>query len=90
MAEPDAEEITLREQLGQDPTNLQIYYDLAEHLCSKNRNSEAIPVLLDLITIDRNWEDKKGYNRLLEVFKEVGTASDEVKAARKRLASIMF
>ena len=90
LAEPDERELALKEKMGQDPTNLNLYYDLAEHLCEKNRSVEAIPVLLDLIAIDRNWENKKGYNKLLEVFKEVGTASEEVKVARKKLASIMF
>ena len=90
LAQPDELELALKEKMGQDPTNLKLYYDLAEHLCAKNRSVEAIPVLLDLIAIDRNWENKKGYNKLLEVFKEVGTASEEVKVARKKLASIMF
>ena len=72
LAQPDEAEGLLRQQLEADPENLSNYYELAELLIEKNRAEEAITILLDMICIDRNWEDKKANNRLLEVFKKLG------------------
>ena len=41
---------------------------MAELLCEKNRFEDAIPVLLDIIAIDRNWKEKSAYNKLIDVF----------------------
>ena len=59
-------------------------------MVEKNRAEEAIPLLLDILTIDRNWEEKKAHNMLMEVFKKLGSANDAVKQGRKRFANIMF
>ena len=63
---------------------------MAELLIKKNRHEEAIPVLLDIITIDRNWNEKAAYNKLMEVFAKLGSANDAVKKGRSKLANIMF
>ena len=55
LAQPDDEESSLRKELSADETNLETYFKLANHLISKNRSEEAIPLLLDIITIERNW-----------------------------------
>ena len=59
-------------------------------MIEKNRAEEAIPLLLDILSIDRNWEEKKANNTLLEVFKKLGQTNEAVKKGRKRLANIMF
>lgn len=41
-------------------------------MLEKNRGEEAIPLLLDILSIDRNWQEKKAHNKLLEVFKKLG------------------
>lgn len=90
LAQPDEAEQTLREQLEQEPSNLDTYYALAELLCDKNRAEEAIPLLLDILMIDRNWQEKKAHNKLMEVFKKLGQTNEAVKKGRKKLANIMF
>ena len=55
LAQPDEAESSLRQKLEQNPENLDTYYELAELLCEKNRAEEAIPLLLDILMIDRNW-----------------------------------
>ena len=52
---------------------------MAELLCEKNRFEDAIPVLLDIIAIDRNWKDKRAYNKLIDVFAKLGSTSEAVK-----------
>ena len=50
----------------------------------------ALPLLLDILKIDRNWEEKKAMEKLMEVFKKLGSTNDAVKQGRKKLANIMF
>lgn len=76
--------------MEQDPANLNTYFELAELMIEKNRGEEAIPLLLDIIAIERNWEEKKAHNLLIEVFKKLGQTNEEVKKGRKRLGNIMF
>ena len=90
LAQPDEEEGQLKAAIEADPKNLENYYELSELLIEKNRGEEAIPVLLDIIAIDRNWQDKKANDRLMEVFKKLGQTNEAVKKGRKRLANIMF
>ena len=90
LAKPDDVEAGLASKIEQDPANLDTYYELAEHLISKNRGEEAIPLLLDILAIDRNWEQKKAHNKLMEVFKKLGQTNEAVKKGRKKLANIMF
>jgi thioredoxin-like negative regulator of GroEL len=58
--------------LAADSSNLDAYFELAELLIEKNRGEEAITPLLDILSIDRNWGDKKAHNTLMEVFKKLG------------------
>jgi thioredoxin-like negative regulator of GroEL len=59
-------------------------------LVEKNRAEEAINLLLDIIAINRNWEEKKANTLLMEVFSKVGAKSEAVKQGRKKLAKILF
>lgn len=61
-----------------------------QHLISKERLTEVIPVLLNIIACDRNYGDKKAHKQLMDVFAKLGSTSEEVKKGRKKLASIMF
>ena len=80
----------LRQKLEQAPDNLDTYFELAQLLVEKNRAEEAIPLLLDILAIDRNWQEKKAHNTLMEVFKKLGQTNEAVKKGRKKLANIMF
>lgn len=90
LAKPDDDELALRDLIASDPTKLQSQFDLAELLVSKNRHEDSIDVLLDIIVIDRNWNEKKAYTLLMDVFSKLGAANEKVKASRKKLANIMF
>ena len=90
LAKPDNAQIELQKKVEAEPENLGNYFALALLLISKNRNEEAIPYLLDIITIERNWSEKKAYNKLMEVFAKLGSTNDAVKKGRSKLANIMF
>ena len=55
LAQPDDVEADLRKKVQEDPENLDNYFALAELLIEKNRSEESIPLLLDIVTIERNW-----------------------------------
>ncbi len=90
LAKPDEAEDAIRQKLAADPSDLSVYFELAELLIEKNRAEEAISPLLDILSIDRNWGEKKAHNTLMETFKKLGQTNEAVKQGRKRLANIMF
>ena len=93
LAQPDDSEMAARSQIEKDPKNLNGYNDLANILIQKNRLEEAIQVILDMLTIERNWTkegEKKPQERLIEVFAKLGQTTETVKKAKKRLAKILF
>jgi len=62
LAKPDEAEMNARQAIEKEPSNLDNYNTLATILIEKNRHEEAIPVLLDILTIDRNWK-KEGVKK---------------------------
>ena len=90
LAQPDDVEVDLRKKVQEDPENLDNYFALAELLIEKNRSEESIPLLLDIVAIERNWQDKKAYNKLMDVFAKLGSSNEAVKKGRSKLANIMF
>lgn len=57
--------------------------ELARHLKEKNRSEDCIPVLLNILAVDRNYEEKRAYQMLMDIFAELGSASDAVKKGRR-------
>ena len=68
----DEAEQSLRQRLDENPETLDLYFELAELLIEKNRAEESIVLLLDILSIERNWSEKKAHNKLMEVFKKLG------------------
>ena len=58
LAKPDQEEIDLWKRIEESPENLERRFELATLLFEKKRFEDSIPVLLDILAIDRNWKDK--------------------------------
>ena len=77
-------------RVDSDPRDLSIQLELAKHLQSKNRKEDCIPVLLNIIAVDRNYDNSNAYQMLMDIFAELGTANEAVKSGRRKLASIMF
>ena len=62
--------------------NLKIWGDLQScgGAVRHRQNEEAIAMLLDIITIDRSWNDDAARIKLLEIFDALGAAAPEVMA----------
>ena len=70
--------------------NLEDLFDLATHLHGKNRMEEAIELLLEIIAIDRNWNQRAAQTKLTDVFKQLGATTEIVKEGRKKLSKLLF
>lgn len=94
MAAPDEEEVELRAKMQADPKELSVYMDLVQHLLLKNRPEECIPVLLNILAIDRNFKipnsDVTAHTTLMGLFKALGVTNEEVKKGKKALGKILL
>lgn len=86
----DLELKALKEKLDTNPENIQLVFDIATHCYNTENYEECIDFLLDVIAIDRNWNDRAAHKQLLEVFNKLGTNNEIVKEARKKLTKVLF
>ena len=92
---PDEREHELRDRIEADEKanqmpNLQDLFDLALHLEAKNRMEEAIDLLLEIIAIDRNWNERAAQTKVTDIFKQLGATTEIVKQGRKKLSKLLF
>lgn len=62
----------------------------AQSLVSVKRYEDALEEALTLLKKDRNFQDQAAKKLLLEIFELLGPQNDLVKAARRRMASILL
>ena len=72
------------------PEDPEAIFNLAVARFGMGQNEEAIAMLLDIITIDRSWNDDAARIKLLEIFDALGAAAPEVMAGRRKLSSLLF
>lgn len=63
-------------------------YAISKDLVEQDRTSQAIPLLLDILSVDMGWEEKKAYLKLMEIFEKLGDANEAVIDGKSRLAKI--
>ena len=59
-------------------------------LIANERYEDAINNLLEIIKIDRNWNEKKAHQLLLRLFSMLGSESQIAVQGRKKLAKLLF
>ena len=80
----------LREQVAAEPKNPEHRFDLAMSLFASGQHSNAIDEFLELIVINRNWNEEAGRVQLLKVFDTLGPTHELTISGRKRLSAILF
>lgn len=80
----------LVKQLESDPKNHQARFDLALAYHAKGQRAEAIDHLLQIISVDRNWNEDAARKQLLTFFEAYGSKDENTLAGRRRLSSILF
>lgn len=87
---PGPELQALQDKHASNPNDQEAAFNYAEGLIGAGRMEEAMAVLLDMITRDREWNENAARQKLLTVFEALGGAHPEVKKARRRLSSLLF
>ena len=77
-------------QIEADPSDLESRFKLAQLQWEKKKVEQAIESCMQLLKIDRNWNDKAAYQLIIEIFNKVGASNEVVVKARKNLAKILF
>jgi putative thioredoxin len=86
----NAETDPLRARIEADPSDLQARYDLALALDGANDREGAIDQLLEIIRIEREWNDNAARTHLLTIFEAMGPTDPRTAEARRRLSTILF
>ena len=82
--------LPLRQKLDADPNNPEARFDLAMGLFAAGQHETAVDEFLELIRINRSWNEEAGRVQLLKVFDTLGPTHELTVAGRKRLSSILF
>ncbi|MGQ0457345.1 MAG: thioredoxin [Hyphomicrobium sp.] len=80
----------LRARLASDARDHQARYDLAVALAAGGDKAEALDLLLELMRLDRKWNDEAARKQLLELFESWGPKEPLVADGRRRLSSLLF
>jgi len=80
----------LKAKAAADPKDFQSRLDLAMAYWAANQKQEAIDELLDMIKLDRNWNEAAARQQLLKFFEALGFTDPLAVAGRKRLSNILF
>ncbi|HET6388965.1 thioredoxin [Hyphomicrobium sp.] len=84
----DLSELTAR--VSENPADHQARLDLAVALAARGDRDEALALLLDLVRMDRSWNDEAARKQLLQFFDAWGPKDPLVAEGRRKLASILF
>ncbi len=84
----DLSDLTAR--VSQNPADHQARLDLAVALAARGDREEALALLLDLVRMDRTWNDEAARKQLLQFFDAWGPKDPLVAEGRRKLASILF
>lgn len=82
--------VILEKAMAADPANLNAKYDYAEACFAKGLKEKAADSLIDIIRLNRAWEDEKAKQLLLKYFEAWGFADPASVAGRRKLSSVLF
>lgn len=93
LAEKGADTTELEElqrRLAENPRDFQARLDLAVALGAQDDRQDALELLLDLVRMDRKWNDEAARKQLLQFFDAWGPKEPLVAEGRRKLSSILF
>lgn len=80
----------LADKLAKNPKDHQTRYDLAIGLNSAGQRENAADHLLEIIKVDRKWQDDGAKNQLIKFFEAWGPMDEVTLASRRKLSSFLF
>ncbi len=76
--------------LAANPADHQARYDLATALNAMDRREEAADALLEIIRVQRGWNEEAARLQLLKFFEAWGFEDPATMAARRKLSALLF
>lgn len=80
----------LQDRVAASPDDLQARYDLAMACVAEDRRQDAAEALLDILRIDRTWNNEQARLQLLKLFEAFGHADPVTLYARRQLSALLF
>jgi putative thioredoxin len=81
---------SLQARLETDPADHQARYDLATAYNAMDRREHAAEALLEILRVDRNWNEGAARLQLLKLFEAWGMDDPTTMAARRKLSALLF
>ena len=78
------------QRLAKDDNDHEARFEIAKALAARGAWDEAADHLLQIIAQDRTWNDEAARKQLITIFEAAGAGSDDTRAGRRRLSSILF
>lgn len=80
----------LRARLEANPKDHQARFDLAMALDNSGAREQALNELLELVRMDRKWNEEAARKQLVTLFEAMGPADPRTLEARRKLSSLLF
>ncbi|MEW6678673.1 MAG: co-chaperone YbbN [Pseudomonadota bacterium] len=84
----EGDETELRNRIAAQPDDMEPRMDLANLLIASGRHQEGLDTLLDMVRLDRTWNEEAARKQILAVFNLLG-AHPLVSEYRRKLASAL-
>ncbi len=81
---------TLIQRIESNPKDHEARLNLALALASRGQKNEALEHLLELVRLDRKWNEEAARKQLVQFFDAWGAKDPLVAEGRRRLSSILF
>ena len=88
--ESSAETTDLEAVVQANPKDQQALYDLASAYIADGRREDAVEALLDMVAMDRKWDDDAARKQLVTLFDAFGPTDELTQSGRRRLSSLLF
>ncbi|MGI8551375.1 MAG: tetratricopeptide repeat protein, partial [Dehalococcoidia bacterium] len=90
-ASATGEDVTeLQARISSDPKDVDAHYQIAMNLATQARHAEALEHLLEVVRLDRSYQDDAGRKAMLDIFTLLGDAGPLTQRYRRRLGSLIF
>ena len=86
----DADLSALAQAVAANPKDMQARYDLAMAKYGVNDRQGAVDDLLEIVRLDRKWDDDGARKQLVEFFEAFGPTDPLTIEGRRRLSSLLF
>ena len=84
------DESKLAARLKSDPTDHQARFELALALNARGERTAALEHLIELIRVDREWNEEAARKQLVQLFDAWGPKDPNTVSGRRQLSSILF